>query len=61
MIEKAKFTYSHLGKALEKQTKTFEYQGKKQIDALQILKPNAQQLTIKDVVTEDQLSKEVKK
>ena len=39
IIEKAKFTYSPLGKACEKQTKTIEHQGKKQIDALPNLKP----------------------
>ena len=33
MIEKGKFTYSPLGKALEKQIKTIESQGKKQIKA----------------------------
>ena len=39
IIEKAKFTYSPLGKAFEKQTKTIEDQGKKQVDALADLKP----------------------
>ena len=39
IIERAKFTYSPLGKAFEKQTKTTEGQGKKQIDALVDLKP----------------------
>ena len=39
IIEQAKFTYSPLGKAFEKQTKTIEDQGKKQIDALVALKP----------------------
>ena len=38
IIEKAKFAYSPLGKAFEKQTKTIEDQGKKQIDALADLK-----------------------
>ena len=38
-MEQAKFTYSPLGKAFEKQTKTIEDQGKKQIDALTTLKP----------------------
>ena len=33
IIEQAKFTYSPLGKAFEKQTKTIEDQGKKQADA----------------------------
>ena len=35
MIEQAKFTYSLLGKAFEKQTKTIEDQGEKQIKAIQ--------------------------
>ena len=39
LIEQAKFTYSPLGKAFEKQTKTTEDQGRKQIDALKDLKP----------------------
>ena len=39
IIEQAKFTYSPLGKAFEKQIKTVEDQGKKQIDAIADLKP----------------------
>ena len=39
IIEQAKFTYSPLGKAFEKQIKTIEDQGKKQLDALADLKP----------------------
>ena len=35
IIEQAKFTYSSLGKAFEKQTKTIGVQGKKQIKAIQ--------------------------
>ena len=35
MIEQAKFTYSPLGKAFEKQIKTVEDQGEKQIKAIQ--------------------------
>ena len=38
IIEQAKFTYSPLGEAFEKQTKTIEDQGKKQVDALANLK-----------------------
>ena len=34
IIEQAKFTYSPLGKAFEKQTKTIEDQGEKQIKAI---------------------------
>ena len=40
MIEQAKFTYSLLGKAFEKQVKTTEDQGEKQIKALEDLKDN---------------------
>ena len=39
IIEQAKFTYSPLGKAFEKQTKTIEGHGKKQVEALEHLKP----------------------
>ena len=42
IIEQAKFTYSPLGKAFEKQIKTIEDQGEKQIDALKDLKPKEQ-------------------
>ena len=38
IIEQAKFTYSPLGKAFEKQIKTIEDQRKKQVDALENLK-----------------------
>ena len=38
IIEQAKFTYSPLGKAFEKQIKTSEDQRKKQVDALKDLK-----------------------
>ena len=38
-MEKAKFTYYPLGKVFERQTKTIEDQGKKQVDALESLKP----------------------
>ena len=39
IIEQAKFSYSPLGKAFEKQIKIIEDQGKKQVDALNTLKP----------------------
>ena len=45
IIEQAKFTYSPLGKAFEKQTKTIEDQGEKQIKAIQ---DNKQQLISDD-------------
>ena len=52
IIEQAKFTYSLLGKASEKQVKTIEDQGKKQVEALNTLKSN-KQLTIEDVIPND--------
>ena len=39
IIEQTKFTYSPLGKAFDKQIETIEDQGKKQVDALEKLKP----------------------
>ena len=39
IIEQAKFTYSPLEKTFEKQTKTIEDQGEKQVDALTIYLP----------------------
>ena len=41
-IEQAKFTYSQLGKAFEKQTKTIEDQGKNKISAI---KESGKQIT----------------
>ena len=48
IIEQAKFTYSPLGKAFEKQIKTIEDQGQKQIDALENLKPKEERKLIED-------------
>ena len=48
IIEQAKFTYSPLGKAFEKQIKTIEDQGEKQIDSLKDLKPKEQTKPIED-------------
>ena len=42
IIEQAKFTYSALGKAFEKQIKTIEDQGEKQVEALKGLKSKEQ-------------------
>ena len=39
IIEQARFTYSPLGKAFEKQIKTIEDKGQKQTDVLESLKP----------------------
>ena len=55
IIEQAKFTYSPLGKALEKQIKTIEDQGKKQVDALKTLKSD-NQLTVEDVIPKSALN-----
>ena len=60
IIEQAKFTYSPLGKAFEKQIKTIEDQGKKQVDALNTLKSN-NQLTIKDVIPKHALNNDESK
>ena len=49
MIEQAKFTYSPLVKAFEKQIKTIEDQGQKQVEALNTLKSN-NQLKIDDAI-----------
>ena len=43
IIEQTKFTYSPLGKAFEKQIKTIEEQGIKQVEALKALKPEENQ------------------
>ena len=58
IIHQAEIAYSPLGKAFEKQTKTNEDQGKKQVEALKVSKSNVQQLTTKDVTLEDQLNEE---
>ena len=46
IIEQAKFTYSPLGNAFEKQTKTIEDQGEKQTKAIE---EQGQVITIKKV------------
>ena len=58
IIEQAKFTYSPLGKAFEKQIKTIEDQGQKQIDALENLKDQNKQLVNDDDEDKLLLSKE---
>ena len=42
IIEQARFTYSPLGKAFEKQIKIIEDQGQKQVKTLESLKPKKQ-------------------
>ena len=46
IIEQARFTYSPLGKAFEKQIKTIEDQGEKQVEALKGLKSKEQRKPI---------------
>ena len=58
IIEQAKFTYSPLGKAFEKQTKTIEDQGEKQIKAIE---NNTKKVTIKNIIPENILNDEAKK
>ena len=48
IIEQGKFTYSPLGKAFEKQTKTIEEQGRKQIDGITNQTERLAALTNKD-------------
>ena len=48
IIEQTKFTYSPLGKAFNKQIKTIEDQGKKQVDALKKLKSKEETKPIED-------------
>ena len=56
IIEQAKFTYSLLVKAFEKETETLEEQTKEQVDALKVLKPNNQELIFKSIIPEDILN-----
>ena len=55
IIEQARFAYSPLGKAFEKQIKTTEDQGQKQVEALNTLKSN-NQLAIEDVIPKNGLN-----
>ena len=45
---------------MEKHTKTIEDQGKKQVEASKVLKPDVQQLTIKNVILKGHLNEEAK-
>ena len=60
IIEQAKFTYSPLGKASEKQTKTVEDQGEKQFKALEDLKLKEQIKLIEEIFPEGYESVEIK-
>ena len=60
IIQQAKFTYSPLGKALEKQRKTIEGQGEKQVVTLESLKDSDKKLTpIKDFIPIENLNPEI--
>ena len=60
IIQQAKFTYSSLGKAFEKQTKTIEDQGKKQVVPLESLKDSDKKLTpVKDFIPMENLNPEI--
>ena len=60
IIQQAKFTYSPLGKAFEKQTKTIEDQGKKQVVALESLKDSDKKLpSLKDFIPIKNLNPEI--
>ena len=64
LIEKIKFQYGSLGKALEKQIKRIEDQGEKQVKAIeknskQLLKSNEIQ-SIKNIIPEDKINKDAK-
>ena len=48
VIEQAKFTYSPLGKAFEKQIKRTEDQWQKKVEALKVLEPKQQTKPIED-------------
>ena len=56
IIEQTKFTYSPLGKAFEKQIKTIEDQGQKQVEALNTFKSDNEKLTIEDVIPKSALN-----
>ena len=49
MIEQAKLTYSPLGKAFEKKTKTIKDQEEKQVEALKVLKPVEHQQKLESI------------
>ena len=60
IIQQAKFNYSPLGKAIEKQRKTIEDRGEKQVVALESLKESDKKLTpIKDFIPMENLNPEI--
>ena len=60
LIQQAKFNYSPIGKAIEKQRKTIEDQGEKQVVALESLKASDIKLPpIKDFIPMENLNPEI--
>ena len=60
IIQQAKFNYSPLGKAIEKQIKAIKDQGEKQVVALESLKDSDKKLTsIKDFIPIENLNPEI--
>ena len=60
IIQQAKFNYSPLGKAIEKQIKTIKDQGEKQVVALESLNvPNKKLSSIKDFIPTENLNPEI--
>ena len=60
IIEQAKFTYSPLGEAFEKQIKTIEDQGQYQVDVLKDLKPKEQTKSVEEIFPEGYECVEIK-
>ena len=60
IIEQGKFTYSPLGKDLEKQIKTIKDQGRKQVEAISFKTNWIEKIRIKDSIPEDQLNEKAK-
>ena len=60
IIQQAKFNYSPLGKAIEKQIKTIKDQGEKRVVALESLNvPNKKLPSIKDFIPTENLNPEI--
>ena len=60
IIQQAKFNYSPLGKAIEKQIKTIKDKGEKQVVALESLKASDKKLPpIKDLISIKNLNPEI--
>ena len=59
IIEQAKFNYSPLGKAFEKQIKTIEDQGENHVEALKNLKPKEQTKAIEGKSNNQSIAKNI--